>query len=159
MKYLIPSILLMLSTPFLLVIALVVHMGGSSRGDSELTLWNILPVVLGLAVFFWGVHAARSAATRSAAALGATGRISFGVSITLMLGLYHLAWLYDWNGTRSSGPRTVIAFILCPIVVFFCASIIAVFTWAITPFIVRRRLAAIKEGRLHNRFPNGGRSE
>jgi hypothetical protein len=94
---------LLLAIPFLLVVGLVVYAQGSFSG---FTVWNCLPVAAGFGMLVAGLH------TRGAIAVAC---VTFAVSATSLVTLFHLAWLFDWGGTATGSSTSALAFIFVPI--------------------------------------------
>jgi hypothetical protein len=115
-----------LSIPLLLVGALVVYAEGSFSG---FTLWNALPVAIGFAVLWIGLR------SRGATAVGC---IAFAISVTVMVALFHLAWLFDWGSIATGSSTSALAFIFVPIWVIVLASIIGLVAWAVGRVVLRR---------------------
>ena len=115
---------------FLLVVSLVIYATGSFDG---FTVWNVLPVALGFGVFLIGLRSQQAMAV---------GCISFGVSVTAQVVLFHLAWLFDWGGTATSSSTSALAFIFVPIWAIVSASIIGLVAWGIGKVIWRRARSA-----------------
>jgi len=103
-----------LAIPFLLTIVLVAYVQGG------FTIWNALPVVLGFGVLLYGLQA------RSSEAVGC---IAFGVSVTLLMALFHLAWLFDWGGTATGSSTAALSLIFVPFWACFFASVIGMVCW------------------------------
>jgi hypothetical protein len=82
----------LLALPFVLAIALVVYVGGSFNG---FVAWNALPVLAGFGVLVAGRHASLPTAA---------GCMTFAVSATLPVVLFHLAWLFDWGVPQRALP-------------------------------------------------------
>jgi len=78
-----------LSVPFLLVVALVVY----TEGFNGFTIWNALPVAIGFGVLCTGLR------SRGATAVGC---IAFAVSVTVLVDLFHLAWLFSQSVKRRN---------------------------------------------------------
>ncbi|MDB6133200.1 MAG: hypothetical protein JWM59_1443, partial [Verrucomicrobiales bacterium] len=72
--------------PFLPVAAPVVHVSGSFSGTA---VWNALPVGIGFGALRIGLSSRRAMAA---------GCVAFAVSVTLLVALFHPAWLFDWGG-------------------------------------------------------------
>ncbi|MEW6364492.1 MAG: hypothetical protein AB1714_07620 [Acidobacteriota bacterium] len=117
-----------LAIPFLLAVALVVHSQGSFSG---FTVWNALPVVLGFGVLMLGLRSRRAITV---------GCIAFAISATLLVALFHLAWLFDWGGTATGSSTSALAFIFVPIWACLFAGIIGVAAWGISRVVCRRRV-------------------
>ena len=110
-----------LSVQFLLVVALVVY----TEGFNGFTIWNALPVAIGFGVLVSGLR------SRGATAVGC---IAFAVSVTVLVALFHLAWLFDWGSIASSSSTSALAFIFIPFWVILFAGIIGLVAWADCPF-------------------------
>src|SRR6185369_6621462 len=115
-----------LSVPFLLVVALVVYAEGSF---SAFTIWSALPVAIGFGVLWIGLR------SRGATAAGC---IAFAVSVTVLVALFHLAWLFDWGSIASSSSTSALAFIFIPFWVILFAGIVALVAWVVGRVVLRR---------------------
>ena len=115
-----------LSVPFLLVLALVVYAQGSFSG---FTIWNALPVAIGFGVLRIGLR------SRGATA-GAC--IAFAISVTVLVALFHLAWLFDWGSIATGSSTSAVAFIFVPFWVIFFAGIIGLVAWGVGRVVLRR---------------------
>src|SRR6185369_5193116 len=115
-----------LSVPFLLVVALVVYAEGSF---SAFTIWNALPVAIGFGVLLIGLR------SRGATAAGC---IAFAVSVTVLVGIFHLAWLFDWGRLATGSSTSALAFILLPFWVIVFAGIIGLVAWGVARIVLRR---------------------
>ncbi|MDB6135834.1 MAG: hypothetical protein JWM59_4077 [Verrucomicrobiales bacterium] len=107
------------AVPFLLVAALVVHVSGSFSGTA---LWNALPVGMGFGALQAGLSSRRAMAA---------GCIAFAVSITLLVALFHLAWLFDWGGTATGSSTSAVAFMFVPLWAVLFAGIIGLVAWGV----------------------------
>ena len=114
-----------LSVPFLLVVALVVY----TEGFNRFTIWNALPVAIGFGVLWIGLR------SRGATAAGC---IAFAVSVTVLVALFHLAWLFDWGSTATGSSTSALAFIFVPFWVIVFAAIIGLVAWGIGRVVLRR---------------------
>ena len=114
-----------LSVPFLLVVALVVY----TEGFNGFTIWNALPVAIGFGVLCTGLR------SRGATAAGC---IAFAVSVTVLVALFHLAWLFDWGSIASSSSTSALAFIFIPFWVILFAGIIGLVAWVVGRVVLRR---------------------
>ena len=115
-----------LSVPFLLVVALVVYAEDSFSG---FTIWNALPVAIGFGVLWIGLR------SRDATAVGC---IAFAVSVTVLVVLSHLAWLFDWGSIASSSSTSGLVFIFFPFWEILFAGIIALIAWVVGKVVLRR---------------------
>ena len=115
-----------LSVPFLLVVALVVYAEGSF---SAFTIWNALPVAIGYGVLWIGLR------SRGATAAGC---IAFAVTVTVLIALFHLAWLFDWGSIATSSSTSALAFLFVPIWAIVFATIIGLVAWGVGRVVLRR---------------------
>ena len=109
----------LLVIPFLLVVALVAYNSGSF---STVTIWNMFPVWIGFCALQIGLVSSRTTAI---------GCISFAVSVTLIVALFHLAWLFDWGRTATGSSTSSLIFIFAPFWAVFFGGIIALVAWVI----------------------------
>ena len=114
-----------LSIPFLLVVALVVY----TLGFNGFTIWNALPVAIGFGVLSSGLRS-RGAIT--------VGCIAFAVSVTVLVALSHLAWLFDWGSIASSSSTSALVFIYFPFWEILFAGIIGLVAWGVARVVLRR---------------------
>ena len=114
------------SIPFLLVVALVVYVEGSLGG---FMIWNVLPVAIGFGVFLIGLS------SRGAIAVGC---IAFAVSVTVLVALAHLAWLFDWGSIASSSSTSALVFIFFPFWEILFAGIIGLVAWVVGKVVLKR---------------------
>jgi hypothetical protein len=68
----------------------------------------------------------------------AVGWIAFAVSVTLLVALFHLAWIFDWGGAATSSSTSALAFIFVPFWALFFAGIIGLVAWGISRVFRRR---------------------
>ena len=115
-----------LSVPFLLVVALVVYAEDSFSG---FTIWNALPVAIGFGLLVTGLR------SRGATAIGC---IAFAVSVTVLVALFHLAWLFAWGSTATGSSTSALAFIFVPFWVIVFAGIIGLVAWGVGRVVLRR---------------------
>ena len=115
--------------PFLLAIALVVYVEGPLNG---FVVWNVLPVVVGFGVLF---------ARRSSRLPIVAGCAVFAISATLLIVLFHLAWMFDWGGTATGSSTSVLAFIFVPLWACVFASIAGLLSWGIIRVVCKKPLA------------------
>jgi hypothetical protein len=115
-----------LSVPFLLVVALVVY---AEDSFSAFTIWNALPVAIGFGVLWIGLR------SRGATAAGC---IAFAVSVTVLVALFHLAWLFDWGSIATGSSTSALAFIFVPFWVIVFAAIIGLVAWGVGRVVLRR---------------------
>jgi|SRR6185436_4377565 len=114
-----------LSIPFLLVVALVIY----TEGFDLFTIWNALPVAIGFSVLVSGLRS-RGAIT--------VGCIAFAVSVTVLVALFHLAWLFDWSRLASSSSTSALAFIFFPFWEILFAGIIGLVAWGVARVVLKR---------------------
>jgi len=114
-----------LSIPFLLVVAFVVY----AEGSFSFAIWNALPVAIGFGVLLIGLR------SRGATAAGC---IAFAVSVTVLVGIFHLAWLFDWGRLATGSSTSALAFILLPFWVIVFAGIIGLAAWGVARVVLRR---------------------
>jgi hypothetical protein len=108
----------LLVAPFLLAIALAVYVqGGDSIGFA---LWNALPMLAGLGMLLAG-HRSRRAMP--------WGRVAFAVVATLFMVWFHLSWLFDWGGARTSSSTSALAFIFMPLWALVFGAVAGVLAW------------------------------
>ncbi|MFC5441619.1 hypothetical protein [Rhodanobacter ginsenosidimutans] len=108
----------LLVAPFLLAMALAVYVqGGDSIGFA---LWNALPMLAGLGMLLVG-HRSRRAMP--------WGRLAFAVVATLFMVWFHLSWLFDWGGARTSSSTSALAFIFMPLWAFILGAVASVLAW------------------------------
>ena len=115
-----------LSVPFLLVIALVVYV---ERSFIVFAIWNALPVAIGFGVLSTGLRS-RGATT--------VGCIAFAVSVTVLVALFHLAWLFDWGSLATSSSTSALAFIFFPFWEIVVAGIIGLVAWGVGRVVLKR---------------------
>lgn len=109
----------LLVAPFLLAMALAVYVqGGDSIGFA---LWNALPMLAGLGMLLVG-HRSRRAMPR--------GRVAFAVVATLFMVCFHLSWLFDWGGARTSSSTSALAFIFMPLWAVIIGAAAGTLAWA-----------------------------
>jgi hypothetical protein len=114
-----------LAVPFLMVVGLIVHVQGSFSG---FTIWNVLPVAAGFGALLFARRSRRPAAIAC---------IAFAISVTLFIGLFHLAWLFDWDRTATGSSTSALAFIFVPFWACAFASFVAAIAWGISLVICR----------------------
>jgi len=114
-----------LSVPFLLVVAFVVY----AEGSFSFAIWNALPVAIGFGVLLIGLR------SRGATAAGC---LAFAVSVTVLVALSHLAWLFDWGSIASSSSTSALVFIFFPFWEIVFAGIIGLVAWGIGRVVLRR---------------------
>ena len=119
----------LLAIPFLLAIAFIVYVEGPFNGFE---VWNALPVMVGFGVLLAG---------RRSGLATVVGGIVFAASATLLMVLFHLAWLFDWGGTATSSSTSALAFIFVPLWTCIFASIAGTFAWGISKFVCRNHAA------------------
>src|ERR1044071_4138252 len=115
-----------LSIPFLLVAALVVY---AEPSVSVFAIWNALPVAIGFGVLLIGMS------SRGATAVGC---IAFAVSVTVLVALSHLAWLFDWGSIATSSSTSGLVFIYFPFWEILFAGIIGLVAWVVGIVVFRR---------------------
>lgn len=118
---------MLLAAPFLLAIALAVHVqGGDSVGFAA---WNALPMMAGLGMLLLGHRHRRTIAW---------GRTAFAVVATLFMVWFHLAWLFDWGGTRTGSSTSALAFSFIPLWALVLGVVAGVLAWAAQRLACRR---------------------
>lgn len=110
----------LLATPFLLAMALAVYVQGSDAFG--FAVWNALPMLAGLGMLLVGRRGRRTMPW---------GRTAFAVVATLFMVWFHLSWLFDWGGARTSSSTSALAFIFMPLWAFILGAVAGALVWAI----------------------------
>lgn len=108
----------LLALPFLLLAAFVSYGPGS--------ILNALPVLVSLGVLLFGSWSPRATFL---------GCIAFAVSATLLVVLFHVAWIFDWGGIATSSSTASLALLFVPIWACVAGSIIGVVAWCLARMI------------------------
>lgn len=97
---------------------LVVAVGGLTN---PLTAWNLVPLLLSALLL------RRSADSSKALAVVAV--------VVGLVGVAHMAWLFDWAGTATGSSTAALLFVLLPVLAFFASAV----TWGLAAVICRHR--------------------
>lgn len=119
---------IILAISFLLAIAFIVYVEGSFSGFA---IWNILPVMVGFGALLAGRRSRRAVSV---------GFAVFGVSVTFVVVLFHLAWLFDWGAIATGSSTSALAFIFVPLAAYAFASVVAILAWGITRTVCKERV-------------------
>ncbi len=71
------------------------------------TIWNMLPLIISLAIYKLG-H-------KQGTKTNIYGAYGFLIGCMLLTGYIHLAWFFDWEGTKTASSTAGLIFIFIPI--------------------------------------------
>ena len=81
------------------------------EGVHLFTLWNLAPVI---GAAWLGLRQGR---------LVSPPAFAFGVVVSAVEGLFHLAWQFDWGGTATGSSTSAIAFAFIPVLAIVAGAI------------------------------------
>lgn len=117
--------IVLLVSPFLAAIAFIAYVEG---WFNPFAAWNALPVAIGCGVLVSALH------SRLAYVVGCA---VFAVVATLLVVLFHLAWLFDWGGTATSSSTSALAFIFVPLWAYIVAGATGTLAWGAGMLVTR----------------------